>query len=313
MASNNPILQYLVQGYRANENIPTTFQRTKILDMANGIRIALDQGMPVEGRDFYVKKVLLEGREDAGTNGYDYNNPRAKALYEKTLAAGASKTAATYAAAVLDKLEVAKRRNIPFELAWNGTGRVVGKDGVVYADGRRHAERAKLFENVAKDPRNADLVETVNRVTSSGPTDQEAMLMLGARKILEALAGKGNGAGIAANKLDDIKEDLMYKNLPKEERDRVRQSLDVHDLGAYRMQLENIRFDKPKFYPKSWQFNPPPTLPQDPAMRSVIEALTGVDDSFATYKASQSMRYPPAPSTMDSITNFLSSLFSTKP
>lgn len=310
MASQNPILQYLIQGYRAGETLPISFERSRVLDMANGIRIALDQGMPVEGRDLYTKKILLEGRWDAGTNEFNYNNPRAKALYEKTLAAGASPRAATYAAAVLDKLEVAKRLNIPFELAWNGTGRVVDKKGVAQADGQRHTERAKLFENVTKDPRNADLVETVNRVTSSGPTDQEAMLMLGADKIVEALAG-GKRTGwysSATSKLSGILEDLIYRNLPKEERVRVSNNIDINDLGTYRMQLENIRFDKPKYLPKNWSFTPPKELPTDPATLSAIEAITGVDNSFATYKASRSMRYPPAPSTLDSITNYLSSL-----
>jgi hypothetical protein len=308
MASQNPILQYLIQGYRAGETLPVSFERAAILDMANGIRIALDQGMPVEGKDLYVKKVLLEGRWDAGTNEFNYNNPRANALYKKTMAAGASPRAATYAAAVLDKLEVSKRLNIPFELAWNGTGRVVDKKGVAVADGQRHAERAKLFENVTKDPRNADLVETVNRVASSGPTDQEAMLMRGADKIVEDLAGSLGWYGRRTSKLRDIMEDKIYRNLPKEERMRVSESIDVNDLGTYRMQMENIRFDKPKYLSNNVRFRPPTELPTDPATRSVIEAMTGVDNSFATYKASKSMRYPPAPSTLDTITNYLSSL-----
>lgn len=322
MPSPNPILQYLVEGYRANENIPMLLNRADVLNMANGIKIALDQGMPVEGRDLYVKKLLLEGRVDAGTNEYNYNNPRAKQLFDKVKAAGASTKPAMYAAAVLDKLEVAKRLNIPFELAWNGTGRSVSSRGVVEADGQRHAERAKLFENVAKDPRNADLVELVNRVTSSGPTDQEAMLMLGSGGVLDALLGgppdKNSFYAGKMSKWKDIMENMMYKNLPEKARQQVREDLDLDKMGTYRMLLENIRFDIPKNYPKSWRGSyTPPELPQNPATRSVVEALAGVDNSFATYKAANSMRYPPGPppqSLLESVTDILNSLFkSSKP
>lgn len=165
-------LNPLLKAYRKNETLPTTFSLRELVAMLNGINVGLDKGMPVEGVARLGDKILLEGRGDAGTNEYNTNNKEAKVLYDaisQEFEARGVETpiGAMYAAAVLDKMSVAKRLNIPFELAWNGTG----KRGD--ADGKRHAARSEKMQGAIEDPRNKNLRDLISRGVSGNLTSTE--------------------------------------------------------------------------------------------------------------------------------------------
>ena len=94
---------------------------SQVYDIAKNIKAALAAGMPSVGAEQLVNKILNEGRSDAGVNEFNTANPKAVALYNKMIAGGASELASAYAAAVLDKRQLASRLNIPFQarLEWH--------------------------------------------------------------------------------------------------------------------------------------------------------------------------------------------------
>ena len=129
-----------------------------------------------------VTKLLVEGRGDAGTNEFDTNNQKSwdvyKAVNEAVGGKGlpnnmrmVSELAGVFAAAVRDKAEVAKRLNIPFERAWNGTGvsSSTGKSGQQHAN--RYEQATQL--GAATNPKNTHLLDYVTRALAGTLTPQE--------------------------------------------------------------------------------------------------------------------------------------------
>ena len=172
-----PELNPILKAYRKNETLPTSFSMDELVGMLNGINVGLDKGMPASGATMLGDKILLEGRADAGTNEFNRNNSKAAALYEAISQEFSSRgvdtpIGATYAAAVLDKESVAKRLNIPFELAWNGTG----KRGD--ADGQRHSDRSVKMKGAIDDPRNINLKDLIARGIAGEltPTEQATQI-----------------------------------------------------------------------------------------------------------------------------------------
>jgi hypothetical protein len=173
MEELNPILK----AYRKSETLPTKFSMNELVGMLNGINVGVSKGMPASGVAMLGDKILLEGRADAGTNEFNVANKRAVALYEAISQEFSSRgvatpIGATYAAAVLDKEAVANRLGIPFELAWNGTG----KKGD--ADGQRHSARASKMSGAIDDPRNANLKDLIARGIAGEltPTEQATQI-----------------------------------------------------------------------------------------------------------------------------------------
>lgn len=175
-------LKNTIQGYRADpsgkfggkdrmETRPTTVNAQYLMQLVDGIKYAESKGMPKVSAETVVNKLLLEGREDLGTNEYNVNNKRAKALYDDMRAQGYEESAATFAAAVLDKTEVAKRLGIPFERAWNGTGvsKHTGRTGA------QHAQRSDEMEYAATSPKNKELLDLVSKVLEQGRTPREKL------------------------------------------------------------------------------------------------------------------------------------------
>lgn len=174
------ILPRIIKGYRTDvktgklETLPTKLDRSQILAVASGLDKAVQEGMPKIGKDKLANKILLEGRADAGTNEYNVNNKDAAALFTKLVDSGIPKLGASYAAAVLDKSQVAERLKIPFERAWNGTG----KSAETKRTGQQHADRAAAFGSPEKDPKNADLLASIRRAASDQLTPQERILLM---------------------------------------------------------------------------------------------------------------------------------------
>ncbi len=186
-ASTTPLpanyLADIIEGFRADpagryggkdrmETRPTKLDAAEILKLADGLRYAQTQGMPPVSPEMLVNKILVEGRADAGTNEYNGNNPRARALYQNMRGMGYDELSATFAAAVLDKTEVAKRTGRTFDEVWNG----VGKSRETGRTGKQHSDRAAESKYAATSPKNAQLLELVTRTINSGRTPKEAKL-----------------------------------------------------------------------------------------------------------------------------------------
>lgn len=203
MQELNPILK----AYRKSETLPTKFSLPELVGMLNGINVGLDKGMPSSGATKLGDKILLEGRSDAGTNEFNTNNKKAVELYNTISQEFSSRGVETpigaiYAAAVLDKESVAKRLGIPFELAWNGTG----KKGA--ADGKRHSSRADQMQGAIDDPRNVNLRDLITRGIAGNLTPTEQATQVPWNVI------RANAAGIDRN--TPITLDGVYSRQIKE-------------------------------------------------------------------------------------------------
>ena len=137
--------------------------------LARVISPAVELGMPPMTAEQLVNKMLLEGRTDAGTNQYNYNNPKAKKLYEDLVGRGYDHLPATFAAAVLDTTQQAQRLKKPFEEVWNGTG----KSAYTGRTGAQHAQRAEEHKGAATAPKNAQFLDYVKRAISGNLTPAE--------------------------------------------------------------------------------------------------------------------------------------------
>lgn len=322
MADDSAVYSAKVKGYRAGETLPLEFSKARILDIASGLNVARAAGMPERGITDYTKKVLLEGREDAGTNSFNIDNPRANALYEATVAGGANNISASYAAAILDKSEVAKRLNIPFELAWNGTGRTKGGK----ADGQRHAARAEKFNEVEKDPRNADLVSVVQRGISGDLSPKDRILMLSNTQLTESSFGKlidkRDGKDIYTKEAlatADSALNARIAQLVPADREAV-----TKELGGY-FKAGQLLQTFGDYYKETSGVGSPITdsiknrkgmgykvEPRSAGYTAIMDSIVGKDPDMSAYKAATAQRFPPtAPpeSAMDAILSAVKSLF----
>lgn len=161
-----------IQGYRKGETQPLNLDIGEIVQIAQAASLAEAMGMPSIGKTQLVNKILLEGREDAGTNTSNVNNKKAESLYKALRQLGFSTKVAQYPAAVLDKSQVAERLGITFEEAWNGTG----KSADTGRTGKQHSDRAKEHESAKDDPRNKPLVDLIKRAGEGDLTELEQLV-----------------------------------------------------------------------------------------------------------------------------------------
>ena len=161
------------------ETLPSSFEHRNFVshksseDMmrrhVEALRAAKEFGfnMPKEvmNSKFLAALALKEGRPDFGTNQFNVNNDKAIEVYNK-LAPRFGNDAATFAASVYDKGEVASRLKIPFPMAWNGTG-VWRYDGKTIASGENYAKQFPIFLKAAEHPKNAPLVDFINQHLNS--------------------------------------------------------------------------------------------------------------------------------------------------
>lgn len=131
-------MNFYIQGMRAGEKygVPQ-------LDKATMAAIALQEG-PTHPFGFNVA-------------GFNFNNKKAVEIRDKMIEDGVDKKAATFAASVFDKNQTAQRLNIPFTLAWNGTG--VNAYG---QSGRQYASLVEQQKQMLADPKNAPFISWFN-------------------------------------------------------------------------------------------------------------------------------------------------------
>lgn len=172
--SDHGYFEPTIAGYRSTgkgtlETQPTQLNTQVVLDLAESIKAAIAAGMPPVAAEQLADRMLVEGRADAGVNEYNYNNPRAHKLAETLISQGYSKVAAAFAAAMLDKSEVAKRLNKPLDEVWNG----VGRSRETGRTGKQHAARSAAHAGAATAPQNAQFLALVKRAIEHGRTPAE--------------------------------------------------------------------------------------------------------------------------------------------
>ena len=143
-----------------------------VYKIARVIGPAMELGMPQVTAEQLVNKMLVEGRGDAGTNQYNYNNPKAKKLYETLAGRGYDDKSATFAAAVLDTDQRAKRLNKTFEEVWNG----LGTSSYTKRTGAQHSQRYEEHKGAATAPKNAEFLDYVKRAISGNLTPAENLI-----------------------------------------------------------------------------------------------------------------------------------------
>lgn len=154
-------------------NYPANWALRNVYDIGTALQAAMAAGMPKVSPEALVTKMLVEGRSDAGTNRYDYNNKQAKALFTKLENQGYPETAATFAAATLANAQTAKRLGKSEAEIWNGTGTSsAGKTGADYA------KRMAASNFAATEPKNAQLLDYVTRAALGKLTTQEHLTQL---------------------------------------------------------------------------------------------------------------------------------------
>lgn len=164
------------------ENLPQYLNARELYWLLQGAKESNQRNEYKLTPEALVTKLLVEGRGDAGTNEFDTKNKKSWDMYKAVNEAVGGKAlpdnmrmiselAGVFAAAVRDKAEVAKRLNIPFERAWNGTG-VSSSTG---KSGQQHANRydQALQLGVATNPKNAHLLDYVTRALAGNLTPQE--------------------------------------------------------------------------------------------------------------------------------------------
>lgn len=293
----DPIPDY-IKGYRAGESLPKKFEIEDILKMSAGIGAALKAGMPTTGATTYLNRVLLEGRADAGANSYNTNNPRAKKLYQTLSDQGVSEPAAIYAAAILDKTEVAKRLGISFDEAWNGTG--VSQYGTT---GKDYADRAALFAKVQDDPRNAGLRDVITRGITGSLSPREATIAKTDDQILSEITG------IPTSELTTnygIYSDPVIQKLGELKKNAVTALAGASDSLPADPDFDKLLATNPKFVAsrlvhqiKTAAYNDTNTTGNP-----VYDVIAGLDPEGKNFTAAH-----PNPSMLSEVKDFLSSLF----
>jgi len=207
VAEFNPILSSAVKAYRHKEAVPKQFDSGAVVRTAQAAGYAVQIGMPRIGLDSLAARMLTEGREDAGVNEYNTDNPKAKEMFDKMRSAGFDQKQAAYAAAVVDKDMVAKRLGIPFDEAWNGTG--TSRYG---RTGAQHAARSSQQLEAPNDPKNADFKSYVERAASGKLTKEEKLAVASPRDIAEAIYGiLGNSNDLTSFGKDNMSRALIHE------------------------------------------------------------------------------------------------------
>ena len=169
------------------ESLGKPLTASDIVEVVNSLPKALELGMPKEGVQHLVARLGVEGREDFGNNGgITMDNPKVKALYNKAIDAGLPDKAASYAAMVLEKKQIADANHISYDEAWNGTG-VSKSTGL---SGKDYAATMKANYPLEDAPQNVDMKTMLDRAVADNLTPQERILQLRDNgKLLGALLG----------------------------------------------------------------------------------------------------------------------------
>lgn len=143
------------------ETTPHKYDKETMNYFIQGMRAGEKYGVPQLDKQTLAGMAMQEGPTHAfGFNEhlFNKNNKQAVQVKDKLIADGVSPRAATFAASVFDKQQVAKRNSIPFEMAWNGLG--VNAFG---QSGKQYAEFVNKQKELLQDPKNASFVSWLDK------------------------------------------------------------------------------------------------------------------------------------------------------
>lgn len=159
-----------VQAYRADprrrfggkeglETQPTSFDAAQMQEYIKAMRAGRFHNVPQLTPEQLATLALVEGRSDFGADIHPGNvNQKSMQIAELLQQSGHSPKAAMFAAIVKDKMDAAKRLNVPVARAWNGLGRS-SETGMT---GRDYAKRFNQFMPAVAHPKNKPLMQTIN-------------------------------------------------------------------------------------------------------------------------------------------------------
>jgi len=172
----DPIRQFGGKDYM--ETMPKALDKYTLNQYVKGMREGKPHGVPQLTAQQLANMALHEGREDFGFNMMDSENKKAMEIFNALDKKGLGDEAA-FAAAIYHNSETAKRLNKPFEEIWNGTGvaKVVSPNGkVTYKSGADYAKEAKQMNYASSHPKNAELVDYINRSINDKLTPEEKVI-----------------------------------------------------------------------------------------------------------------------------------------
>ena len=183
-AAKNP--EAFITGYRFNatkpkegllESTPIYYPLEKMSPLLDAYKDATTKyNVPKLSPETLAAMSLAEGRADFGYNNWDINNKKVRGVYEKMVGDGHSPEAAGFVAAIYEKQGVAKRLGIPFEKAWNGTGKSkAGKTGNDYVENvnrnlkaLQHQKNKPLYDFIKSKVADANTDEAVPAAAKGG-------------------------------------------------------------------------------------------------------------------------------------------------
>jgi hypothetical protein len=158
--NNRPYTQGKVPGYRGDartkqvEPLAHDYDPVDIKYYLSAYKWARDKGlMPTIPPEQWVMLLLVEGTEEFGTRGELKTNlsPNMQKFQDKLEKMGMTNIGQlSFCTTVMDKITTAKRLNIPFYQAWNGSK--------IYMD------RWNMQAQAVKDPKNKPLLDLVTSV-----------------------------------------------------------------------------------------------------------------------------------------------------
>lgn len=158
------------------ETLPTKISRSDLYGIASILNRAEQAGMPRISSEELANRVLLEGRGDAGGSAFDVNKKKYRdinaalgGMYAKEMTDFS--TGPGFAATYADKVDLARRLGIPLDKAWIGTGKVTPTYG-----GNEYAQRGEAHRHAATHPKNAPLLDYIERARQGALTPQEVAM-----------------------------------------------------------------------------------------------------------------------------------------
>lgn len=138
-------------GSEHGEDLDMLYRASRALGQAK--KLGLTSLSPTEIAAFALK----EGRGDIGVNGFDGSNPKSRQLYNK-LTQSMDGYAADVVTTLQEKADLAKRKGLTLQEAWNGTG--VNSFGI---SGRQYSQDWSNHLKAASHPKNKPLLDFINR------------------------------------------------------------------------------------------------------------------------------------------------------
>ena len=138
------------------ETTPHRYDKETMNYFIQGMRAGEKYGVPQLDKQTLAGMAMQEGPTHAfgfNENMVNKNTNQAVAVRDSLVEEGVPRRAATFAASVFDKQQVAARKGVPFEMAWNGLG-----TNAYGQSGREYAKLVEKQKEMLTDPKNAQFV-----------------------------------------------------------------------------------------------------------------------------------------------------------